>query len=143
MPAAAFNVGRDVTLTIFTTAGTVETDNLKNFNAKQLTSDVKVVLITGIMLPAYLPEGWEGNFDFVRTDSSIDDYFAALEAGYYSGQDLPTGTITETITNVDGSISEYQFQNVAMRLADAGSWSGNKDVELKVEFIASTRVKIA
>lgn len=142
MPASGFNVGRDVTLTIFSSAGVISTAALKMFDSKPLTAEVKQLLITGNMLPAYLPEGWEGSFTFARVDSSLDDYFAKVEDGYYAGQDLPSGTITETIENVDGTISQYAYSPIALKLDDAGSWSGNKEVDQKVSFLAGRRRKI-
>jgi hypothetical protein len=143
MPAAAYNVGRDVTLTIFNSDGVIATDGLKDFTSKRRTTKINQVLLTGEMRPASLPEGWDLSFTFSRQDSSIDDYFAALEANYYAGKDLPTGTITETITNPDGSISEYQYQNIALDFEEAGSWAGNKEVDQKVTATCGRRVKTA
>lgn len=144
MPASEYNVGRDIALTIYTTdAGPLDFGLQTKFDAKPVYAEIKVVGLDGVMRPAYLPEGHQGNFDYVRQDSQIDDYFCALEANYYDGGDLPSGTITETITEVDGSISQYRYEGIALKADDAGSWAGNKEVALKVDFMASRRRKVA
>ena len=144
MPASAYNVGRDIALTIFTSQGTLTTDpsTLTDFESKPINAEIKVIGIDGIMRPAYLPEGHEGSFMYTRTTSDIDDYFADLEANYYAGGDLPSGTITETINDVDGTISQYRYTGVALKLDDAGNWSGNREVKMKVSFMASRRIKV-
>lgn len=142
MPANGFSVGRDLTLIVFTSdGGALGTASLKDWSAQQITAEVKQVLITGLMLSAYLPEGWQGSASFVRADSGLDDYFANLEAEYYAGSPLPTAQITETITNPDGSISQYVYQNVALKFEGAGSWAGNKEVDQKIAWIASRRIR--
>jgi hypothetical protein len=141
MPISGYNVGRDVSLVLFTSAGVIGTAALKDFTSKQITTKIKQILIDGSMNPRNLPEGWEGSFTFARIDSSIDDYFANDEANYYNGGQPPSITITETITNVDGSISSYAYTQVAIDFADAGSWAGNKEVDVKIDFMAGRRVK--
>ena len=143
MPAAEFSVGRDASLTIATTdQGVLTFGILTDFDSKPMTAEIKVIGLDGIMRPAYLPEGWQGSFEYTRQDSQIDDYFAQLEDNYYSGGDLPSATITETITEIDGSITQYRFENVALKTDDAGKWSGNKEVKMKVDFMASRRRKV-
>jgi len=145
MPASAYNVGADAVFTLFTSAGIIDTDasaGVTSFKAKQLTTLIKDIRISGQMYPKHLPEGWEGSFIYTRVDSALDDYFADLEASYYQGNDLPTGTITQTITNVDGTISEYRFEDLALMLDDAGNYEGNKEVKMGISFVAGRRIKV-
>lgn len=141
MPANGFSVGRDVSLTIFTSQGPLGTAALTNFDAKPMTADIKIVQLDGSLLSAYLPEGWEGTFGFTRVDSSLDDYFASIEDNYYAGGDLPVGTISETITNPDGSVTSYLYDKVSLKLTEPGGWEGNKEVKQSVAFMASRRRK--
>lgn len=142
MPAQDYSVGRDVSLVIFTNQGVIGTSLLTSFDARPIMADIKVIGIDGVMHPAYLPEGHEGSFEVARTDSGLDDYFAALEENYYEGADLPQGTITETIQERDGSVSQYRYEKVALKLADAGSYKGNAEVRQKIDFMASRKKKV-
>lgn len=142
MPANAFNVGRDVSLTIFTSTGIIGTAGLSSFTSAPMTAEIKDVRLNGRMYPAYLPEGWGGSFEFTRIDSSLDDYFASMEDGYYGGQDLPSATITETITELNGSITQYRYTDVAIKFGDAGNKAGNTAIKQKVDFMAGRRRKV-
>lgn len=140
MPAAAFSIGRDVSLTIYTSAGIISTSALKSFEAKPIQPEVKQDLITSEMLSAYLFAGWEGSFTMARVDSSIDDFFANAEASYYAGNDLISAQISETITNPDQSTSQFIYTKAALKLDDPGSWAANKEVDVKINFMASRRI---
>lgn len=142
MPANGFSVGRDVSLSIFTTGGIISAASLKEFTAKQITAEVKQILITGVPLFAYLPEGWQGTATFGRFDAKVDDFFALAEAAYYAGASLPNGLITETITNPNGSVSSYLYTNLALKFEGAGTWSGNREVDQQIAWMASRRLKI-
>lgn len=143
MPVDGFSVGRDYTLTIVTSRGTLDLPGLTNFSKRPEWTDVKVKLITGRTRHARFPDGWTGTFDVERMDSTVDDYFAQLEADYYVGVNEKPGTITETISEVDGSVSQYRYTGVLLKLDDAGAAAGDQTVKQRLSFVAETRVKVS
>lgn len=142
MPANGFSVGRDLSLTVFTSEGVIGTAGLTAFEARQLTSEIRQPLISGDVLAAYLPEGWQGVAEFTRLDDGLDDWFAAAESAYLAGQAPATAEITETITNPDGTVSQFVYRNVALRLESPGAWAGGKEVRQRVNWIASRRMAV-
>ena len=73
----------------------------------------------------------------------MDDYFAEVEERYHAGlPDLPC-TITETIREVDGSVSQYRYTDVVFDLESAGKKQGDKTIPMRIAFEASRRKKIA
>lgn len=143
MPINGFTVGRDVTLTVIDGSGSpLSLGLITNFTSKQETSEQDVLGIDGIVRPVKFYKGWSGSFDVERQDSTVDDYFAGLEDSYYSGNSEKPSTITETITEVDGSISQYKYQGVLLKLDDAGPKSGDKTVAQKISFRCSRRIKM-
>jgi hypothetical protein len=46
------------------------------------------------------------------------------------------------VTETDGSVSTYQYDNVIFRLSNAGSWKGDNSVKQKLEFFAVRRRRI-
>ena len=142
MPAGGFSVGRDVSLTVIYNGAPLTFGLVTNFEAKPITGDNKILGLDGVPRHQVFPEGWSGSFTLTREDASTDDWWASLEAAYFAGQNIPYGTILESITEADGSLSQYRFENVSLKLTDAGSWSGNKEVIQKVEFMASKRKAI-
>jgi hypothetical protein len=46
------------------------------------------------------------------------------------------------ITEVDSSVSTYQFDGVVFKLASAGAWKGDASVKQKLEFYATRKRRI-
>lgn len=119
MPINGFSVSRDLSVTISTSDGTLSPTLITNFQSKQDTTEKKVKGIDGRVRNVVFPDGWSGSFDFDRQDSSLDDFFAGLEANYFAGADIGTGTVTQTIANPDGSVSQYQYTGVSLKYDDS------------------------
>ena len=142
MPQNSFSVGRDVSLSVTGPSGPIVMSLVTAFEAKPDIIDKKVKGLDGITRHVRFPDGWQGHFEIERQDATLDDYWATLEANYYAGlNELPV-TITETITEVSGAISQYMFQQVLLKLVEAGSWKGDETVKQRVEFVAARRVKL-
>ena len=142
MPLNTFSTGRDVTLTVVTPSGPISFNLITGFHSSPVTGQVKVKGIDGITRHALFPDGWTGGFDIERSDSTVDDYFAQLEDNYYQGQNIGSSTITETITEPNGAVTQYRYLQVLLQLDDAGSWMGDQTVKQKISFMASRRKKI-
>lgn len=143
MPVNGFSVGRDVTLTIISPSGPLNFSLITNFHSKPEQTEKKVKGIDGITRHVRFPDGWSGGFDIEREDSTVDDYFADLEANYYAGLNELPCSITETIAEASGAVSQYRYVNVLLKLDDAGAWSGDETVKQKISFVASQRQKVA
>lgn len=137
-----FNTGRDITIVLVGPYGRVDIPNIVSFDAKQETAAVKVDRLDGIQMPAELPKGWTGSIEFDRGDSAVDDFIAQIEAGWLGSGAYGLGTLYEYISESDGSQSTYQFDNVALKLADAGSWKPDAAVRVKLEFMANRRQRV-
>jgi hypothetical protein len=144
MPIGNYNVGRDVTLTVYGQNGGVLALNLiTDFESNQETHDVQVKGMDGVVRHLMLPNGWKGKFDLTRANSNLDDYFAQIESNYYGGQNVNYASIMETVVNPDGSTSQFQFTGVMMKLSNAGMWKGDSEVKQTIDFVASRRQKIS
>lgn len=144
MPVNGYTVGRDITVTVVTSLGAVAKFSVRTgFSKRQETNDVKVKRADGIVDHVVIPDGWTGTFDYDRGDSTIDDYFANLETAYYAGTNIASGSIVETITENDGSVSQYTYTGVQMKLSDGGSQTGDNTLKMKIDWMASRRKKTA
>jgi hypothetical protein len=142
MPVNGYSVGRDLTLNINTQTGALIVRKITRFQSKQETRELKVMGLDGITDHAILPDCWGGDMDVERRDSVLDDYFAQLEADYYAGLNLAQSTITETIREANGKISQYRYTGVQFKLASAGEWSGADTVKQRLDWVASRRIKV-
>ena len=143
MPVNSFSVGRDVSLDIVGPTGPLRFNLITKFSSKQEVKSNAVKGLDGITRPVRFFDGWSGGFDIERQDSTVDDYFSQLEANYYAGLNEASVTITETVTEVSGAITQYRYLGVLLRLDDAGDYAGDATVKQKISFIASRRVKVA
>jgi len=145
MPINGLNVGRDVTLTIIDAQnGGIQTWlTLTGFNSVQQSKRLQSIALNGVNNFAEIPQGWDLTFMIDRSSSAVDDYFATTEDGYFQGLDQYGIQVTETITEVDGSTSQYRYEGLAIKLADAGNKTGDDHIKMKITGIASRRRKIA
>ncbi len=110
----------------------------KRPNHTRLTSNA----LDGMTRIADLPDTWEGTITFDRASSAIDDYFAAKEEAYHRGQVLPPCTITETIREVNGGLTQFRYEGVSLTMTDAGNAQGKDKVAMTIDFIAGRRRKV-
>lgn len=143
MPNNGFSVGRDQSLDIIGPQGPIRLSLLTSFKAKQDINEQKIKGLDGITRHVRFPDGWSGTFMVERQGSEIDDYFAQIEANYYAGQNEQSCTITETITEVSGAVSQYRYVGVLLKLDDSGEWKGDSTVKMTISFVASRRMKVA
>ncbi|WGS53581.1 hypothetical protein LFL96_21220 [Paraburkholderia sp. D15] len=144
MPQAGLNIGSDYRFDVLTATGLLTLPTLLRFNKKKITNKLTVKPLNTLPIHLSFQEGgWEGTFEVSRADSTLDDYFAALEAAYYAGVNQPSGFIQETIQEIGGNISTYQLQGVVLYFDDAGDVEAEKNVIQKVSFLASTRIKLS
>lgn len=137
-----FNTGRDVTLVVIGPFGEVQLDNLTDFDCRQETANIKVDRLDGVQLTAELPKGWTGSFGMERASSAIDDLFAKMEQAWIASGSFTVSQIFQYVAEADGSTSTFRFDNVSMRLDDAGAWKGDASVKVKVSFHANRRERV-
>jgi len=144
MPQSGLNIGSDARFDFYPASGPISLPTLLKFTSKKLTKKLTVKPLGGLPIHlSFQEDGWEGSFEVSRADGTLDRYFAAFEAAYYAGANQATGTIQQTISEVDGTVSTYQYQGVVLYYDEAGDYESEKNVIQKVSFLASTRVVLA
>jgi hypothetical protein len=142
MATTSFSVGRDCQLVVIGPTGRVDLTHVTGFEARQMTHPIRVDRLDGAQIGTELPKGWEGSFDIERGTSAVDDFIAEAENQFFTSGSVPTGTLYQYVTETDGSVSTYQFDNAVFKLASAGAWKGDASVKQKLEFFATRRRRI-
>jgi hypothetical protein len=142
MSLTAFSIGRDTQLVIMGPSGRVDLAHVTGFDSRQVTSSVRVSRLDGTQLGTELPKGWEGSFEVERGSSTLDDFIVMLEQNYYNGVTSQPSTMYQYITELDGSVSTYQFNGVVFKLSNAGAWKGDASVKQKLDFYATRKQRI-
>jgi hypothetical protein len=143
MPANGFSLGRDNSITINTPFGPLVPSLITNFDSKQEHVKKQSKGMDGRVRNIIFPDGWTGTLEVDRQNSNVDDFFAALEAAYYAGQNIGSSTITQTISEANGAVSQYQYVGVNFEYTDAGSWKQDDITHQKLTFTAEQRIKLA
>jgi len=137
------SIGKDVSADIALPNGSMlRLGNITNFDRKPLSTDVNSKGIDGVNRYGNIPDGWELSFNADREDSSADDYYAQVEEDYYAGKTIRNVTVYETITEVDGSITQYRYEGCSLKYVDAGAFEADKVVKTKWQGKAARRRKI-
>ncbi|CAB3784327.1 hypothetical protein [Pararobbsia alpina] len=141
----SFNVGRDgAQVTVFdSSVGQVTINGITSFESKPGMVKLKSVDINGRIKHRPVPDGHSGTFEIDRQDASFDAYFADAEASYYAQLPPTAVIITQTINELDGSVSQFQFLDVALYPEDSGTYKGQDKVTQRFTFDAGTRIKIS
>lgn len=142
MPINGFSVGRDTSLDIISPNGPLDFGLVTNFHSKQEAIEKMVKGIDGISRPVRFYNGWTGTIDLERRGPDVDIYFALSEQNYYDGVDEGSCTITETMQEPDGSISQFRYIGVLLKYDDAGARTGDNTIQQKLSFMASRRIKV-
>lgn len=142
MSLTAFSIGRDTQLVVMGPNGRVDLTHVTSFESRQVTQSVRVSRMDGTHLGAELPRGWEGSFELERGSSGADDFIAGAEQQYFNGGSPSASTMYQYITETDGSVSTYQYDNVTFRMSNAGTWKGDSSVRQKLDFFAVRRRRI-
>jgi len=135
----SFNVGRDCTVVLIGPFGRVQLDNVTGFNAHQLTAPIKVDRLDGVQLDAELPKGWAGTINLERASNALDTLFAQAEQAWINGGNYQLSTIYQYVTETNGSTTTFAYDNVAMKLADAGNYRSDATVPQVLDWTANRR----
>lgn len=143
MPAQDFNIGRDVTLDVYDpNAGLLRFKLMTEFDHEPQFKHLESHALDGVPRFAAIPAGHKLVFQFDRGSSDADDYFCQREVDYFTGQVLPQVSITETITETDGRITQYRYTNVSLYPTKGGTWKGDSLVNQTMEAMASFKRKV-
>lgn len=136
------SVGRDVSVTLVTPRGQLSIDITTSFDAKARYDRRRSRPLNGPPLAVPIPDGWEGTFELDRTNSQIDSFFAAEDLAYFAGRGISPSTISETIVNVDNSVSVFIYTGVMLMFEDAGRKQADELIKMRVSFEASERKQL-
>jgi len=142
MPYNTFSVGSDCQVVVMGPFGRVDLAYVTGFESQQVTTSVRVDRMDGVQLGAELPRGWTGNFSLDRGSSAVDDFIAQIELAYNNGQAVNAGTLYQYVNEPDGSTSTYQYAGAVFKLSSAGVYKGDAAVSQRLDFYASSRVKM-
>ncbi|MGA7584836.1 MAG: hypothetical protein WCB03_02290 [Rouxiella badensis] len=143
MPQNGYTLGRDIAVDIVTAYGTLRIPQVISFDAKPKVNSLEITPLNGLTDELLIPKNWGGTIEAERQDATLDAWWAQWEADYYSGVNRAAGTITETIEEVNGSVSVWRYTNVQIHFTDPGKKSGDQTVRQSMTFTAQRRIRVS
>jgi hypothetical protein len=87
---------------------------------------------------AYLPDGWSGTISVDRGSNSLDVLMAGIEANWFAGA-YTNSTMFQYVNEAGGAISVFAYDNVALKLSDAGNYQPDAIVKQTLTWTANRR----
>lgn len=141
MALDGLTAGQDITLTFTDANGDIKIVLIENFTWKYDTNIPKKVTMDGVTRHPKFWQGCSGSFTLFRTNATLEVYFSQGEGAYLLGGDQIPVTITQTITNADGTQNQWQFVDAVLDLSDGGNYSGQDTVTQTVTWMAAQRIQ--
>lgn len=135
----SLNTGRDVSVILIGPFGRVDLPNITSFTARQETAAIKVDRLDGVQLTAELPKGWSGTIEVERGSASIDVFFGLMEAAWFDGGIYTVSTLFQYVREVTGVLNTYAYDNVGLKLDDAGDYKPDAAVKQRISWMANRR----
>ncbi len=142
MPVNSYSIGKDISYSVVTPTGTLTLNGKTDYSVKPVFTDLKHKGLDGITSHGVIPDGWQIDMKFDRTDPNVDIYFAQREADYFNGVNQQGGTIFESIVEKDGSITSFRYTNVILKYDSAGDWKGDSLIPISVSAMCSRRYQV-
>jgi hypothetical protein len=142
--SGTFNLGKDNRIDIFdpVSGAVMAWSILTSFEATPEVNIVKSVGIDGTNRFRTQSQSYSLAMSFDRASAAMDDWWTRYEADYYAGRIQSPIIITQTIQELDGSVSQYRFTGVSLSPTSLGTWKGDDKVEMQFKGMASRREKV-
>lgn len=142
--AEEFTVGSDYYVQLVTQEGgvlDVPSDYISSFQKRRESSTETRRGIQGRTMSHQSPNGYSGSFNIDRHSPTIENFFIDLDQQYYEGRRQLPGSILETIREIDGSVSQYEYRGVKFNLEDLGTVEQGKRVTMTLTFTSTDRIR--
>jgi hypothetical protein len=144
-PNSPISTSREYSLII--TAGgqqfNISNNYIQSAEIKPMSDLVKFKGISNIITAVPFANGHDIDLEIARVDSFIQDFWALFEASFYSGANIPSGSLTESIQESDGSITQYLYTNLFFIVESFGMIRSNELIVQKLRGFASQMFKVA
>jgi len=145
MPVNGMNVGRDYQI-LYYDANQGLIQSLGDVQNVRITAQKHDIASRPYNQPprfGYIPDGYRVDFTITRTGAQLEDLMVLNETNFNNGQIMSPGYLNETITNPDGSISRYQYQNFVVFMTDVSDIARERIVSQRMEGMASKKVPLS
>lgn len=145
MSENGMNVGTDYSIQYFdgSSGALVDLGDVQDVRIHALKHDIKTMPYNGVPRYGYVPDGYRVEFTMTRSVSTLEDLMVTFSQNFNAGAIMKPGVLNQATNNTDGTVSRYQYTNFVVYLTDHGDISREKVITIKLEGMASDKVKIS
>lgn len=145
MPVNNMSVGQDYAFGLYSsdTGGIVDLGDVQQVKVTAQYHDIKSSPYNSTPRFGHIPDGFKGTFTITRTGGQLENLQIQLNQAFNNGTVMKPGYLSESVRNIDGSISRYQYTGCDFKIVELVDVSREKVVTQTVEFMASDKVQIA
>lgn len=144
MPINGMNVGTDYSVAYYDGgSGTlIDLGDVQQVKITALKTNISTKPYNAPARYGYVYNGYKIDFTMTRSAEDLETYFVNLEAQQYTGNVMSPGVFNETVNNPDGTVSIFQYTNFVVFMEDHGNIERDKVVTLKMEGMASQKIRL-
>lgn len=145
MPINNMTVGKDYSIAFYDadTQQIVDLGDVQNVKITALKHDIKSMPYNDVPRFGYIPDGYKITFDINRTGPELEDFQLAANTRFNRGNATKAGYLNETVHNLDGTVSRYQYTGFVFWVSDLGDISRDRVVRIQAEGSASDKVLLS
>ena len=131
----AFNTGRDVSVVLMhplAPGGRLDFEIVTDFDAKVSYHDIKITGLDGYTRTKHVPDQGMISFTVERNNAVMDAFCWTLWRSYKDSGRLPDGKIYQYVRELDGSTTTTEYNGVAFKVDDLGSFKKDSQVTQKL-----------
>lgn len=145
MAINSMTVGRDYAFGFYdaNTGAMVDLGSVQMVGVTQPKHDIENRPYNDDPTYGYISDGYRFTFNITRTSNTLEDFVLDQIEAFRNGKSIQAGYLTETITNNDGSVRRYIYENFVFWINDLGSIQRETVVKITAEGKASRKRRIA
>jgi hypothetical protein len=145
MPVNGMNTGRDFSFGVYdqNIGVIVDFGDIQYFEIDAHKANIVSRPYNGLPKFGYVPDGYAGTFQIVRTKADVEQLQIKLSALFNTGGSVLPGFINYTVNNPDGSVARYQVTGAVFWMNKIASGSREKTIDQTVEWLGSDNVLVA
>lgn len=135
MATNQFSTGKDCTLVIIhplARGGRLDLPLITDMDAKPKFHDITGNHLDGYTRTQHIPQNIDLAFSVDRSTSDVEDFLSALWNAYRTAGRVPDGKVYQYVTEIDGSTTTTQYDGVAFKVDDLGTYKKDDRVPQKV-----------
>ena len=131
----AFNTGKDASVVIIhplATGGRLDLPLVTDFDSKPQWHDITSSALDGFTRTQHVPRNFLLSFSADRSNAAVEAFLSALVIAYRTVGRAPDGSVYHYISEIDGSTTTMQYDGVALKPDDLGSWKKEDRIMQKI-----------